>query len=98
VKVHLITGKTHQIRAHLQFMGFPIAGDVKYGNAKFNDYMKSHYRIKSQMLHAYELIIPDTAYKNTLTIKTPVPNEFLQVLRGENLWRPGIQEVLEGLH
>jgi 23S rRNA pseudouridine955/2504/2580 synthase len=98
VKVHLITGKTHQIRAHLKFMGFPIAGDVKYGNVQFNDYVKSHYRIKSQMLHAYELIVPDTAYKNALTIKTPVPNDFLQVLRGENLWRPGIQEVLEGLH
>lgn len=101
VKVHLITGKTHQIRAHLKYAGYPIAGDCKYGSSRLNAYMKKKYSITSQMLHAYELVIPKDAYSSagdTLTIKTTVPDEFKQVLKGEGLWQPGIQEVLEDLH
>lgn len=101
IKVHLITGKTHQIRAHLCHIGFPIAGDYKYGSSTFNEYMRNNYQIKDQMLHAYELIIPVKAYPcldNDLHLKTSVPDEFMHVLKGEEIWQPGIQEVLEALH
>ena len=101
VKVHLITGKTHQIRAHLKHIGYPIAGDYKYGSSTFNDYMKKNYQIKDQMLHAYELIIPVKAYpelNNDLRITTCIPDTFMQVLKGEDIWQPGIQEALEALH
>ena len=43
LEVHLITGKTHQIRAHLASIGHPIAGDYKYGNRSFNDVLKKEY-------------------------------------------------------
>lgn len=54
IKVHLITGKTHQIRAHLAHIGYPILGDQKYGDNSVN----SKYHVNSQMLHSYEVIFP----------------------------------------
>lgn len=42
VEVELITGKTHQIRAHMASIGHPLLGDYKYGDREFNDrYRKS---------------------------------------------------------
>lgn len=55
LKVKLITGKPHQIRAHLASMGHPIIGDYKYGNRNINDKYKKEYHIKSQMLHSWQL-------------------------------------------
>ena len=54
VSVHLITGKSHQIRAHIAYLGFPIIGDNKYGNKK----LSSEFNKKYQMLHAYKIIFP----------------------------------------
>ncbi len=93
VKIHLYTGKTHQIRAHMANSGYPLIGDYKYGNRAVNQYYKEKYNITSQLLHSCQLIIP---YKS-LNVTAPFTEEFLQVLKGENLWQRGIQEVLEAL-
>jgi 23S rRNA pseudouridine955/2504/2580 synthase len=52
LEVELITGKTHQIRAHLAHIGHPIVGDGKYGTNAFNRPLKA----KRQMLWAYKLV------------------------------------------
>ncbi len=58
LKVHLITGKTHQIRAHLASIGHPIIGDPKYGNAKTNKYYKGEAHVTHQLLHSWQLTFP----------------------------------------
>lgn len=49
VKVHIITGRTHQVRVHLRHRGTPILGDEVYGQAQAN----AHYKVTHQLLHAF---------------------------------------------
>ncbi len=52
LKVKLITGKTHQIRAHLSALGYPVVGDTKYGDTNVNQYMRRKYKLRYHLLHA----------------------------------------------
>ncbi|KNF10156.1 23S RNA-specific pseudouridylate synthase [Gottschalkia purinilytica] len=56
LEIDLITGRTHQIRAHLSSIGHPIIGDTKYGNVKLNRELKEKYKLKDQFLHAYKIV------------------------------------------
>ena len=58
LKVKLITGKTHQIRAHLASIGHPLIGDFKYGDKKINQEMKQRFGLKDQLLHCTEIVFP----------------------------------------
>lgn len=57
LKIKLITGKTHQIRAHLASVGHGILGDDKYGNPQKNNFLKKNFKINFQLLHSYELVV-----------------------------------------
>lgn len=59
LKVTLVTGKSHQIRAHLSSIGYPIIGDPKYGERKVNAFFRETHGIKNQMLHAWKLTFPE---------------------------------------
>ena len=69
LEVHLITGRTHQIRAHLASIKHPVMGDVKYGAKKRNE-------ITSQLLHAYRLEL-----ENGEEIIAPYPKEFKDMIK-----------------
>ena len=64
LEIELVTGKTHQIRAHLSHVGHPIIGDGKYGYKSINDRFKE----KSQIL---------TAYKTQLFFEKESPLSYL---------------------
>lgn len=59
VEIHLLTGKTHQIRLHLSSIGHPIVGDMKYGDEQINKKYYDSYKVNHQLLHAYRLEFPD---------------------------------------
>ena len=87
LEVHLITGRTHQIRAHLASVNHWIIGDYKYGNRKLNDGYKQEYGLESQLLHAYRLELPELFgdLKN-ISLKqfiAPLPELFEKIVKEE---------------
>lgn len=83
LKVQLITGKTHQIRAHLSSINHPIIGDYKYGKKEINDIYKKKYGIENQMLHSYQLtfetINGELGNLSNKTFIAKPPKEFAEI-------------------
>lgn len=59
LEVHLITGRTHQIRAHLSSIQHSILGDPKYGVKSWNQKLRKEFGYPFQLLHAYSVTFPD---------------------------------------
>lgn len=94
LQVTLITGRTHQIRAHLSSIGHPIVGDYKYGDEGINEKVRERYRIQSQMLHSYKITFPENlaeplGYLSGKTFTAPLPETFYRIF--EHLKRDGEQ-------
>lgn len=83
VEVELVTGRSHQIRAHLQSAGFPLIGDKKYGKATLNDALPKNMDLSTQLLHAGRLEICDApaalSYLNGKIIKAPLPGTWQEI-------------------
>lgn len=81
VEVRIFTGRTHQIRVHLASAGFPLAGDIKYGDGRINASLKKH-GVTTQLLHACRLYFAELpeefAALSGRDVKAPLPAEFLK--------------------
>ncbi|MFJ5622186.1 RluA family pseudouridine synthase [Peribacillus loiseleuriae] len=73
VECQLETGRTHQIRVHMKYIGYPLAGDPKYGPRKTLD-------INGQALHAGLLGFVHPRTKEYIEFEAPLPKEFEEVL------------------
>lgn len=74
LEVHPVTGRTHQIRLHLKFIGCPVAGDVVYGRRV------STIPLKRQFLHAARLTICLPGEKQPKTFEAPLPPDLTSVI------------------
>ncbi len=85
VEAELVTGRTHQIRVHLAHEGYPLVGDVKYGDRRINGMAKNKLGITTQLLHAYQLQFSGMegsfAYLNGKTVRAGLPAEFRNALQ-----------------
>ena len=81
LKVELITGRAHQIRAHLASEGHSVVGDPKYG--------KADKKLKGQLLHSFRMKFPSMngslSYLSGKAFTAPLPEIFLKTLKEEKL-------------
>lgn len=73
--VHILTGRTHQIRVHMKHIGHPVCGDPIYGSPRGS-------KVPRLMLHAYSLSFDHPVTGARLTFTAPLPREFTAGLRG----------------
>ncbi len=89
LEVQLITGRTHQIRAHLASIGHPVLGDGKYGDEQKNRTIRSRYHLRHLLLHSYRMQMPELDGEfcglSGKSFTAPLPVVFKTILRGEEL-------------
>lgn len=73
VECSLETGRTHQIRVHMQYIKFPIVGDSKYSYRKTLD-------TNGQMLHAFSLTFKHPTTNEKIEVSCPLPQYFSDIL------------------
>ena len=77
VEVKLITGRSHQIRAHFSEAGLPLLGDTTYGGPQTINGVD----VPRQMLHSRELSFNHPVTREKLTFISPLPNDFSYILK-----------------
>jgi 23S rRNA pseudouridine1911/1915/1917 synthase len=73
IELELFTGRTHQIRAHMSLIGYPILGDELYGGADA--------RAERQLLHAYKLIFTDIESLEEKTVEIDLPEDMQKIIK-----------------
>jgi 23S rRNA pseudouridine1911/1915/1917 synthase len=81
VEAVLHTGRTHQIRVHFQFLGFPLVGDATYGNRQNQRLAElTNYAAPRQMLHACRLAFIHPRTGKRMSFEAPRPEDFQDAL------------------
>lgn len=85
LEAELKTGRTHQIRVHTSHLGFPIAGDDKYGDFELNRRLMKQ-GLKRMFLHAAKLVFDHPITGERMTVEAPLPADlasFLETLNAQ---------------
>ena len=80
LEAELKTGRTHQIRVHLAHLGFPIAGDDKYGDFALNKAL-ARQGLKRMFLHACKTVIVHPRSGERIAFEAPLPQDLQGFLR-----------------
>lgn len=80
LEAELKTGRTHQIRVHLAHLGYPIAGDDKYGDFALNKTLAKQ-GLKRMFLHAFKVIIEHPRSGEEMMFEAPLPEELQSFLK-----------------
>jgi 23S rRNA pseudouridine955/2504/2580 synthase len=91
LSVAIETGRTHQIRRHLDAVGHPVAGDKRYGDFAFNRLAKQRWGLARMFLHAWRLELPHPGTGAPLRLEAELPPALREVLSRMNLQGPGGQ-------
>ncbi|WP_110952898.1 RluA family pseudouridine synthase [Anaerosinus massiliensis] len=75
VQCKLMTGRTHQIRVHMTYIGHPLVGDPKYGG------VKSSFKISGQALHSKSLTFIHPTTKQEMFFSAPLPEDMERILK-----------------
>lgn len=76
--VHILTGRTHQIRVHMKHIGHPVCGDPIYGSPK-------GAKVPRLMLHAYSLSFTHPTTGERLTFTAELPEAFLRGMKSNGI-------------
>ena len=83
--ISLLTGRTHQIRAHMSYIRHHVIGDIKYGDYKINNIFKREFGFENQFLHAYKLKFLDIKgplnYLKNKEFSCNLPPELEKILK-----------------
>nr|MBS0020000.1 RluA family pseudouridine synthase [Gammaproteobacteria bacterium] len=82
-----ITGRTHQIRAQAALIGYPVAGDAKYGDRDFNQKM-AKLGLRRLFLHALSVRLPGGLTSNDRAVIAPMPDDLQAVLQRLEISHP----------
>jgi len=74
LRVHLETGRTHQIRVHLEAIGLPVSGDPVYG-------VRRDLGLERQFLHAARLAFPHPLTGERIDVSSPLPADLARALQ-----------------
>lgn len=77
--VHILTGRTHQIRVHMQSIGHPVLGDRIYAPQ-----IKTKVKIARLMLHSFKLTLDHPRTGERMTFEAPLPAEFEEIVNKLN--------------
>jgi len=82
------TGRTHQIRRHLEAIGHPVVGDTKYGDFPFNRIAQRQWGLRRMFLHSTRLALAHPVTKKRLVFESPLPQDLAESLpRAQIQWK-----------